>query len=157
VRGKQQAGFGTGEEARRRATYRADLAVQEAKAKTRRNWTLSIGAGATLGVIGLAMFAAWSALLGDMPTINSKHEVWTENRAPSLEVVDRAGQTLAFRGPRYGRRVSVDDLPAHVLQAFLAVEDARFFDHGGVDICARRIDHHPTARQKRLSDARPDL
>jgi penicillin-binding protein 1A len=136
VRGKQHNGFGTGEEARRRATYRADLAVREASDRKRRNWVLSLGAGATLGVIGLALFAAWSALLGDMPTVNSKQEVWTANRAPSLEVVDREGHTLALRGPRYGRRVSVDDLPAHVLQAFLAVEDARFFEHGGVDIWA---------------------
>jgi penicillin-binding protein 1A len=65
-----------------------------------------------------------------------KQPLLSANRQPSMEIVDSLGQTVALRGPRYGRRVSIDDMPAHVLQAFLAVEDARFFEHGGIDMWA---------------------
>ncbi|WP_133245768.1 transglycosylase domain-containing protein [Candidatus Phycosocius bacilliformis] len=83
---------------------------------------------------GLTSYAIWRHFFSDLPKITSNEEIWTANRKPSLEMVDANGETIAMRGPRYGRKVSVDALPAHVLQAFLAVEDARFFEHGGVDL-----------------------
>lgn len=116
--------------------YRADIAAYEDRARKRRAVVLGAGVGSVIGMAILAALGLWHALFSDMPRVNSLEEVWTANRAPSLEVVDAGGATLALRGPRYGRRVPVDDLPAHVLQAFLAVEDARFFEHGGVDIWA---------------------
>lgn len=55
---------------------------------------------------------------------------------PGIEIVDRHGQLLrttrAADGSRH-RWMTLADLDADVLSAFLAVEDSRFFDHGGVD------------------------
>ena len=116
--------------------FRADIAVHQDRARKRAAVVLGAGIGAAAGGAFLALLGLGHALFGDMPRVNSLEEVWTVNRAASLEIVDAAGQTLALRGPRYGRRVPVDALPAHVLQAFLAVEDARFFEHGGVDLWA---------------------
>jgi penicillin-binding protein 1A len=114
--------------------YRADLEERHAKARAKTNVLLSILAGSVLALVLISTYATWRYFFGDMPAFKSGEETWTANRAPSLEIVDAAGRTVALRGPRYGRRVSVDKLPAHVLQAFLAVEDARFFEHGGVDL-----------------------
>ena len=67
----------------------------------------------------------------------------------------------------------VDELPPHVVDAVLAVEDQRFFDHQGVDVlrilgrrsartCARadvdpgREHPHPAAREELLPDARAE-
>jgi penicillin-binding protein 1A len=127
--------------------YRADLEDRRAKKNARIGFLLTILAGSFLGLIVIAGYGLYRYFLGDMPKIASADQVWTANRQPSMEIVDSAGQTIALRGPRYGRRVPVDALPAHVLQAFLAVEDARFFEHGGVDFwaIARAIVENVTA------------
>ncbi|GGD60984.1 transglycosylase domain-containing protein [Croceicoccus mobilis] len=43
------------------------------------------------------------------------------------------GSKLAHRGERPVAEVDAAALPPHVRQAFLAIEDRRFYDHGGVD------------------------
>ncbi|MEN9855854.1 MAG: hypothetical protein RLZZ157_980 [Pseudomonadota bacterium] len=116
--------------------YRADLEEQRAKTHARIGWTLTGFAGVTLGIFLIACYGTWRYFFGDLPKVTTAEQVWTANRQPSMEIVDSLGQTVALRGPRYGRRVSIDDMPAHVLQAFLAVEDARFFEHGGIDMWA---------------------
>jgi penicillin-binding protein 1A len=51
--------------------------------------------------------------------------------APVL--LDRSGNELARLSPVSRQLVELDDLPEHVPAAFLAVEDRRFHEHGGVD------------------------
>jgi penicillin-binding protein 1A len=114
--------------------FRADLLERKAKIKAYHMRLLTILAVSVFVLVCLTSYATWRHFLSDLPKIASNEEIWTANRKPSLEMVDATGETITIRGPRYGRRVSVDALPAHVLQAFLAVEDARFFEHGGVDL-----------------------
>ena len=53
----------------------------------------------------------------------------------SLRVMDGAGAVYSILGSGENRLpVSVDRLPAHVKNAFIAAEDARFYDHPGVDV-----------------------
>jgi penicillin-binding protein 1A len=129
--------------------YRADLEERRAKKQARLSWLLTILAGSCMGLAVIAGYGTYRYFLGDMPKIISADQVWTANRQPSMEIVDSLGQTIALRGPRYGRRVPIDTIPKHVLQAFLAVEDARFFDHGGVDFwaIARAVVENITAGQ----------
>jgi penicillin-binding protein 1A len=116
--------------------YRADLLERRAKALHRTRLTMTVLAGVALGLAGLIAIETWRFFLGDIPKITTAEQVWTANRPESLEVVDATGATIALRGPRHGRKAPIDTLPAHVLQPFLAVEDARFFEHGGVDLWA---------------------
>lgn len=51
----------------------------------------------------------------------------------SLELRDRNGVPIARRGQRKDAPVDVRALPAHVAQAFLAIEDRRFYSHMGID------------------------
>jgi penicillin-binding protein 1A len=53
------------------------------------------------------------------------------NGAP--ELLDRHGEKFASLAPFERRVVPLDSLGDHVAQAFIAVEDRRFWDHGGVD------------------------
>jgi penicillin-binding protein 1A len=53
--------------------------------------------------------------------------------APSLEILSADGETIARRGAVIGDPVSVTELPPHVSQAFIAIEDRRFYRHIGVD------------------------
>jgi penicillin-binding protein 1A len=48
-------------------------------------------------------------------------------------VLDRHGRTLGELYAERRKLVDIARLPEHVVQAFLASEDARFFDHAGVD------------------------
>ncbi|MGQ0660850.1 transglycosylase domain-containing protein [Sphingosinicella sp.] len=53
--------------------------------------------------------------------------------APSYRVVAADGQTIARRGAIRTEPVDVTRLPPYVGQAFIAIEDRRFFRHLGVD------------------------
>jgi penicillin-binding protein 1A len=55
------------------------------------------------------------------------------NRPPSIQIADFNGRLLATRGEFYGDPVSLKDLPRHVPQAFIAIEDRRFYAHWGID------------------------
>ncbi|MDG4718852.1 PBP1A family penicillin-binding protein [Thalassospira sp. FZY0004] len=55
-------------------------------------------------------------------------------RKPSIRVVSIDGATLATYGNRYGTPVEVQNLPEYVGQAFVSVEDRRFYDHFGIDV-----------------------
>jgi penicillin-binding protein 1A len=53
--------------------------------------------------------------------------------APSVTVLAANGDVIARRGARIDEPVDVRNLPPHVAQAFIAIEDRRFFRHLGVD------------------------
>lgn len=95
-------------------------------------WSLITGSGLTM--IGLlAGWLYWQSLYRGMPSLPETAELWDVNRQPAIEFVDRNGKTIAIRGPRYGRAVTIDELPPHVPRAFIAAEDKRFYQHDGAD------------------------
>src|ERR1044072_3836408 len=53
--------------------------------------------------------------------------------APSITILSAEGEPIARRGAVIGEPVDVSRLPPHVGQAFLAIEDRRFFQHVGID------------------------
>jgi len=53
--------------------------------------------------------------------------------APGLTILSAEGEPIARRGAVIGEPVSVTELPPHVGQAFLAIEDRRFYSHIGID------------------------
>lgn len=89
-----------------------------------------IAAGATLAV-GII---TWNLLFAGMPKLPRGEDLWVLNREPAVQFVDQRGNTLAVRGNLYGPVVHSADLPAYVGQAFIAAEDQRFMEHGGVDM-----------------------
>ena len=51
----------------------------------------------------------------------------------AVTFLDRYGNEIGQRGIIQRESVPVDEMPDHVIQAVLATEDRRFFDHFGID------------------------
>ncbi|WP_419722967.1 transglycosylase domain-containing protein [Sphingobium aquiterrae] len=52
---------------------------------------------------------------------------------PSITLMSADGQVIARKGSIIDTPVTIAELPAHVPQAFMAIEDRRFYSHWGVD------------------------
>ena len=64
-----------------------------------------------------------------MPSLDS---VLHETREPAIIFLDKNGREIRADGRIMGNAVSVDNLPPHVWQAIVAIEDKRFFEHGAI-------------------------
>ncbi|MCC7347016.1 MAG: PBP1A family penicillin-binding protein, partial [Variibacter sp.] len=79
--------------------------------------------------IGGAGVLLWVA--AHLPPIQSLE---VPKRPPSVQIVSADGQVMATRGEMGGASVPLAELPKYLPQAFLAIEDRRFYDHFGVDL-----------------------
>ncbi|WP_300529580.1 PBP1A family penicillin-binding protein [Maricaulis sp.] len=114
--------------------YRADH-MMERQRRERRNRLIAGAIAGTVLFFGIIVSGSlWHWAFHDLPdTPQSAAELWSTRREPSVTLQDMNGDVLAVRGPLYARAVGLDTLPDHVPNAFLAIEDQRFFDHAGVD------------------------
>ena len=88
-------------------------------------------AGFTAGLAVLLGFAgAYQFLAPEIPTADALRSV--KSQMP-LRVYSRDGLLIAQIGEQRRIPVSYEDIPPVVVDAFLAAEDARFFEHPGVD------------------------
>ena len=55
------------------------------------------------------------------------------HKQPSITYLDRSGALLGVRGSQYAPPVDLDKLPPYVPNAFIAIEDRRFYHHWGFD------------------------
>ncbi|MGB3723853.1 MAG: transglycosylase domain-containing protein [Pacificimonas sp.] len=93
--------------------------------RKRRRWIVRILAILLLVFIILVAWLAWTAPLG-------KSLEPLETPALLIEAAD--GSAIARRGPYKGAPVVASELPAHIPNAFIAIEDRRFNDHMGIDL-----------------------
>ena len=56
------------------------------------------------------------------------------DRPANIRIVAADGQLISNRGKMGGEAVSLTELPSFVPEAFIAIEDKRFYDHFGVDL-----------------------
>jgi penicillin-binding protein 1A len=85
--------------------------------------------GATFGTLfafGLLAFA--------LPPFSGTGDVWNRGREYAITFTDVNGEVIGRRGIRQDDAIPLDDIPPHMIKAVLATEDARFFDHFGVDM-----------------------
>lgn len=103
------------------------------KSPPRRGWGGRIFRGLILlGIwllIGLGGLVAYYAY--DLPDVGRLAET---ARRPSVTLVAADGSEIAVFGDLYGQTVGVHELPRHLPQAVLAVEDRRFYEHPGLDV-----------------------
>ena len=87
-----------------------------------------------LAVIAAVIYIfARQFFLSGLPELPDKTQMWQLNLEPNYTLIDQGGEILAHRGPYIGQPHKISDLPQHVPNAFLAIEDERFYEHPGVD------------------------
>ena len=92
-------------------------------------WALIASAGLVLvAAVGLGIL--YAVLSSRLPEVESLRQV--EMQEP-LYVYAADGRLMAVFGENRRYPVSIGEVPERLRQAFIAIEDARFYEHGGVD------------------------
>lgn len=128
--------------------FRADHMMERERRDRRNRILFGSGAGLVVLLALISVLAVWQWAFHDMPEApQSAAELWSVRREPAVVLQDRNGNTLAVRGPLYAQAVALEQLPDHVPQAFLAIEDQRYYQHSGVDFrgLARAVWRNVTA------------
>ncbi len=83
---------------------------------------------AVWGLLVVAGVLGWHAFgLPDLDTLE------TPERRPSVTLLASDNSVLATFGDLHGGAIRFEDAPPFLVQAIVATEDRRFFEHGGVD------------------------
>jgi penicillin-binding protein 1A len=105
--------------------------ADEAIAPTRPLWMRLVRWGTVLfiwGVVAVGVIVAWHAYgLPDLEALE------TPERKPSVTLLAADKSVLATYGDLHGGAIRFNEAPPFLIQAIVATEDRRFFDHGGVD------------------------
>ena len=85
--------------------------------------------GATFGMV-----VAFGLLAYALPPFSGTGDVWNRGREYAVTFTDANGEIIGRRGIRQDDAIPLEDIPPHMIKAVLATEDARFFEHFGVDV-----------------------
>ncbi|QUL39233.1 transglycosylase domain-containing protein [Erythrobacter sp. JK5] len=94
------------------------------RGRRKRWWAVRIVAGF---IMTFFVLVAWLAITA--PLSKSLEPI----AAPQVTLLASDGTPIARSGAMVDEPVEIEDLPPHVVEAFLAIEDRRFYSHWGVD------------------------
>ena len=77
-----------------------------------------------LGPVVLGLFA---------PALDPKVDLYAVNRPLAFTFLDAKGNEVGHRGAIVGARLKLEEMPAFLPAAFIAMEDRRFYSHNGID------------------------
>jgi penicillin-binding protein 1A len=106
--------------AKRRAKSRSRLSLSRLF-----YWIAVLGLWAAIAVVGVVVWVG-----AHLPAIQSLE---IPQRPPTIEIVGLDGSMLAQRGEMAGANVPLKELPPYLPNAFIAIEDRRFYSHYGID------------------------
>ena len=69
-----------------------------------------------------------------LPPISESADIWNARRQVAVTITDSNGEVLGWRGIRQDDSIPLDELSPYLVKAVLATEDARFYEHFGVDV-----------------------
>ena len=136
----------------KKPTGKKRTAGKKPAAKPRRRWKIAgtliywgLVASMWLLIGAGAVIAYYTVDLPDSSRLLDARE------GTSVRIHDRTGALISTRGSLYGGPVSVSDMPPHLLNAVIAIEDRNFRNHPGFDPwgIARAI--YTNIRAKRVS------
>lgn len=114
-------------------TYRADINVANDNRKRNRRTIILVTLALLSGLLAFGYFQTRYYLMKDLPSLPDKQTMWQLNLQPNMTLLDRQGRVIGHRGPYIGKPMKLGQMPSYVGDAFLAIEDERFYEHAGVD------------------------
>lgn len=94
---------------------------------------LAAAGGVTILVLASVVRGFSVSCAADAPCVTLQELAAGTPLPEAIELLDREGETLAEVAGPLRRALADSVIPERVRQAFVAVEDRRFYDHGGVD------------------------
>lgn len=88
-------------------------------------WSVVLGLWAMIAAVGVVVWVG-----AHLPSIQSLE---IPKRPPTIQIVGTDGSVIATRGEMPGANVALRDLPSYLPNAFIAIEDRRFYSHFGID------------------------
>jgi penicillin-binding protein 1A len=92
-------------------------------------WSLVLGIWGGIALAGVLTWFAWN-----LPAVDALGPTADKARRPGVTIVAADGSLVGGYGDLYGARLTVNELPPQLVQAVVAIEDRRFFEHPGVDV-----------------------
>ena len=83
----------------------------------------------TLGLAGAVL-----ALALAMPAFKATPDDWLKKQDLAVTFLDRNGQPIGRRGILHDDGVPLEAMPPYLIEAVLATEDRRFYEHFGIDL-----------------------
>ena len=80
------------------------------------------------------MFAGLGLLMYALPPFSGTGDIWNRGREYAVTFTDQSGEIIGRRGIRQDDAIPLEEIPPNVINAVLATEDARFYQHFGVDV-----------------------
>src|SRR5947209_12185151 len=94
-------------------------------------WT-GITAAALSGLIllgAIALLVTIKFMLTDMSNVG---DLYALNRPAALTFLDQNDKAAGVRGAILGDRLTLSQMPPYLPKAFIAAEDRKFYEHGGI-------------------------
>jgi penicillin-binding protein 1A len=89
-------------------------------------WSGWAAGGVVALIVGFFFFITWG--------LPSTDDLWEARNGQSITFLDRNGHVILREGAQNAPPVDLATLPPYVAQAFIAIEDRRFYDHFGIDV-----------------------
>jgi len=100
---------------------------------SRKTKLILVTIGLFLSVLSFAVLAFYIAF--DVPNWQKLDHNRLQKLALTSSIYDRDGKLISeIRSSENRSLISIDDIPLHTLQAFIAAEDLRFYTHQGIDV-----------------------
>ena len=94
-------------------------------------WTARILAGIAVPLALVYLAPQFLGLFSGR--LDPKLDLYAVNRPTAFTFLDAKGNDAGHRGAIVGARLKLEEMPAHLPAAFIAMEDRRFYSHNGVD------------------------